>query len=81
VHNNNDAAQPFVAIVEVRDSNGVTVYLAWQTGMLNAGGQSEVGLSWTPDSSGQYTCRTFILSSLSTPTVLSTVKESNISVS
>jgi hypothetical protein len=81
IHNSNDGTQPFVAIVEVRDSNGVTVFLAWQTGTLNPSGQTEVGLSWTPNTSGQYTVRTFILSSLDAPTILSEVKQSNISVS
>jgi len=81
VINKNDAPQPFVALVEVRDSSGVTVYLAWQTGTLSANGQTNVGLSWTPENSGSYEVRTFVISNLSTPTVLSKVSTSNVTVS
>jgi hypothetical protein len=79
--NNNAQSQPFVGIVEVRDSSGITVFLAWQTGTLNPSGQTEVGLSWTPDNAGEYTVRTFVISNLSNPQILSLVKESTITVS
>jgi hypothetical protein len=81
VNNNIDDELPFVALVEVRDSRGITVYLAWQTGVLNAGGRAEVGLSWTPEDSGDYQIRTFVISSLNNPQVLSEVKSSMITVS
>jgi len=80
VRNNNDAPQPFVALIEVRDDTGVTVFLAWQTGTLPASGQTQVGLSWTPDTSGDYEIRTFVISDLNNPQVLSPVSESNITV-
>lgn len=79
--NNVDEPTPFTALIEVRDSNDVTVYLAWQTGVLAAGGQSEVGLSWTPENPGDYTVRTFVISDLDNPRVLSLVVESDITVS
>jgi hypothetical protein len=80
VNNNENQETPFVAIVEVRDSNDVTTYLAWQTGTLNANGHAEVGLSWTPSQSGNYQVRTFILSDLSNPSILSAVQSSQITV-
>ncbi len=81
VINKNDQAQPFVALIEVRDSNDVTVYLAWQTGTLNPSGQANIGLSWTPDNSDSYTVRAFVISSLDKPTILSKVAQSPITVS
>jgi hypothetical protein len=74
-------SQPFVALVEVRDSSDVTVYLAWQTGTLPVNGQTNVGLSWTPDQAGSYEVRTFVISSLSKPDILSTVAKTPITVS
>lgn len=81
ITNNNDAPQPFAAIVEVRDADGITIYLQWQTGTLNANGTSGIGLSWTPDMPGTYTVRTFVLSSIANPQVLSPVAESTYTVS
>jgi len=79
VNNNNDDT-PFVAIVEVRDNSGVTTYLAWQTGSLNADGRAEVGLSWTPDQAGSYQVRTFVISDLGKPAILSPVVTSTVTV-
>lgn len=73
-------SQPFVALMEVRDSNDVTVYLAWQTGTLPPNGHSDIGLSWTPDFSGSYTARTFAISSLSNPSILSEISTTTITV-
>jgi hypothetical protein len=82
VSNNIDDELPFVALVEVRDSSGITIYLAWQTGVLDAGDRSEVGLSWTPEEPGDYQVRTFVISSLNNPQVLTQeVMTTNITVS
>jgi hypothetical protein len=70
-----DDSLPFVQIIEVRDASGVTQKLDFQTGTLSAGGQSEVGSSWTPDQPGSYSLRTFAISNLNNPQVLSEVKE------
>jgi hypothetical protein len=81
VVNNLDRSQPFAAIVEVRDSSGVTIFLAWQTGTLNQAGQTQVGLSWMADNPGDYTVRTFVISDLNNPQILSKPMESTITVS
>jgi hypothetical protein len=81
VTNNADDELPFVALLEVRDSSGITVYLAWQTGVMDAGDRTEVGLSWTPEDSGDYSIRTFVISNLNNPQVLSEVMTTNITVS
>jgi hypothetical protein len=80
VRNNEASATPFVALIEVRDSSGVTVFLAWQTGTLPANGRTQVGLSWTPEDSGDYEVRTFVISNLNRPDILSEVETSDITV-
>ncbi len=81
ITNNNNLPQQFAAIVEVRDEDGFTVYLQWQTGTLQANGRTNIGLSWTPDAPGTYEIRTFAISNLSNPAVLSTVSTSTVTVS
>ncbi len=81
VTNNNAQAQPFVALVEVRDADGITVYLQWQTGTLNPNGSANIGLSWTPDAPGTYELRTFVISNLLNPSALSPVVTSSVTVS
>ncbi len=78
--NNLEDELPFVGLIEVRDSQGITQFLAWQTGVLNADGRAEIGLSWTPQVQGDYQVRTFVLSNLNNPIVLSEVKTTNITV-
>jgi len=80
VTNENAQSQPFVALIEVRDSNDITVYLAWQTGTLPANGRADIGLSWTPDFADTYEVRTFVISSLSSPQILSEIATSQITV-
>lgn len=81
IKNNNNLPQQFAAIVEVRDADGFTVYLQWQTGTLQANGSTNIGLSWTPDAPGTYEIRTFAISNLSNPAVLSPVSTSTVTVS
>jgi hypothetical protein len=80
VKNTLTVAQPFVTVVEVRDEDGITVFLAWQTGILNANGETEVGLSWTPEEPGDYEVRVLTLSSITSPQILSEIALTNIVV-
>lgn len=81
IKNNNATPQSFAAVVEVKDSDGFTVYLQWQTGTLNPSDTVNVGLSYTPSAAGDYTARSYVLSSILNPTVLSTVATSTFTVS
>lgn len=45
ITNDADQPRPFVELVEVRDSNGVTVFAAWQSGILDLNSQKEIGVS------------------------------------
>jgi hypothetical protein len=81
IKNNDNQARPYVAIVEVRNADGITVMLQWQQGTMAANGNAGVGISWTPDVAGSYQVRTFVISNLSNPQVLSNVVTNNVTVS
>ena len=73
--------EPFVAIIEVRNSEGVTEYLGWEGGILEGQtGQAAIGVSWIPSYAGTYELRTFAISSLDSPRILSTISSSEISI-
>lgn len=75
-----DDEVPFVVIVEARDENNVTVYLQFQTGTLNANGSAESGFSWSPDKAGRYELRTFALSDLLQPQILSQIQTNEVTI-
>jgi hypothetical protein len=78
IENDRNVEQPFVALVEVRDSSGITVYLAWQSGGLGPADSTRFAVSWTPDASGTYEVRTFSLTSLAEGLVISEVASSDV---
>jgi hypothetical protein len=51
---------PFTYIVQVRDSNGVTVMLAWMIGELSPRKSFDLALSWIPEKSGTYNVEMFV---------------------
>ncbi|HEX7032255.1 MAG TPA: hypothetical protein VF172_04575, partial [Nitrososphaera sp.] len=80
VANNNNEPQPFVALIEVRDSDGVTVFLALQGGTLEPTGLADIGALWQPDQTGMFEVRAFVLSNIIGGVVLSPVASSEIAV-
>jgi hypothetical protein len=78
IRNNNEVSRPFLAIVEVRDSSGITKSLEWQTGSLNPGGSADIGISWTPENRGAYQIRTFVISDFDQLEILSPVAISEV---
>jgi hypothetical protein len=81
ITNDGDHSQQFVELVEVKDSSGVTVFLAWQSGALGPNSQTQIGVSWIPERPGDYNVRTFAISNFDNPQVLSQVSESDFKVS
>ena len=71
VANAQDKEQAFAYLVQVQDSNGVTVSLAWITGSLNGGQSMSPALSWTPSAAGSYTATVFVWESVDNPVALS----------
>ncbi len=71
LQNNQDFEQEFAYIVQVQDENGVTVSLAWITGVLSAAQSFSPSLSWTPSEAGNYEATIFVWQSIDNPSALS----------
>jgi hypothetical protein len=70
----------YATIIEVRDSNGMTEMLGWQTGQISPNGSMGIGISWTPLKADTYQLRTFVLSGLDNPQVYSPVVSSEVTI-
>jgi hypothetical protein len=70
----------FVSFIEVRNEDGVTVYLQWGMGSAISSGSTEIGLSWTPEKTGKYELRTFAISNFTRPQLVTTVSHSDATV-
>jgi hypothetical protein len=79
--NGQDRDQKFAYLVQIQDSSGVTVSLAWITGSLTAGQSFSPALSWIPDAAGTYTATVFVWESVDNPTALSPTVTTTINVS
>jgi hypothetical protein len=62
--------QPFAYLVQVENSDGVTLSLTWITGTLAGNQFLNLAESWLPPSSGKYTAQIFVWQSLSEPDAL-----------
>jgi hypothetical protein len=79
INSNSTEDENFVAMVEARNSIGITELLEFQTGQASSG-SVEVGISWTPAETGEYELRTFLISDLLEPQVLSEVTTTKVTV-
>lgn len=80
-HNIGDKDWDLIAIIEVRDADGVTKYIAWQSGTVKLDGQMEIGVSWIPEHAGTYQLRTFaITNNWEQPQVLTQVYQSEVTI-
>jgi hypothetical protein len=79
--NGQDRDQKFAYLVQIQDSSGVTVSLAWITGTLTAGQSFSPALSWIPGAPGSYTATVFVWESVDNPTALSPTVKTTINVS
>jgi micrococcal nuclease len=79
---NNDPVNDWSSyvLVEVRDQEGITVMLGWQSGIFEVGSQKDVGISWTPDTPGNYQLRTFVITDFQNPRVMSSVQDSQVTI-
>jgi|GEM_PF-5394711 len=70
---NEDGLYQFTALIEVRDSDGITRYLAVQQGDIQPWTESSYSISWIPEEPGEYEIRAFSLGDLHSTSVLSQV--------
>ena len=69
----NNSVQPlfYIAFIELRNSDGVTLYLEFHKGRLDPDASSNIASSWTPDRPGEYELRVFAISDFESPEMLS----------
>ena len=72
--------QPFVGYFELRDANGITQFVAWQSGILESRSNATIGFSWSPQEPSNYEVRAFAIAGFERPFVLSPISESEINV-
>jgi len=80
VLNSQSKKQPFVYIVQVKDSNDVTVSLSWIAAELPANDSLKVTQSWLPLDSGGYRVEIFVWESIDKPNALSPSRLMNVQV-
>src|SRR5437879_3741436 len=68
--NDRNTNETFAYLVQIEDSNGVTLSLSWLTGNLNPYKSFKPVQSWTPIASGNYVVQIFVWSSLTNPIAL-----------
>ncbi len=73
-----ESEQPYVGIIEVRDSQDVTVYLALQSGVIGPGASSTIGSSWTAEAPSTYHLRSFAITDLQEPQILSAIASTEV---
>ncbi len=80
VTNAQNKKQPFAYIVQVKNSDGITVSLSWVTSELPPNESLKVAQSWLPSTSGSYSIEIFVWESLTNPTALSPTRMKSIEV-
>jgi hypothetical protein len=71
LQNNQDIEQDFAYIVQIQDENGITVFLAWLTGVLEPAQSFSPAISWIPSKAGKYEATIFVWESINNPSALS----------
>ena len=78
--NGQDRDQDFAYLIQIQDSDGVTVSLSWIAGSLSPGQSFSPSASWTPTSAGTYDVTAFVWESIDNPTALSPPLSIDVSV-
>ena len=78
--NGQDRDQDFAYLIQIQDSDGVTVSLSWIAGSLSPGQSFSPSASWTPTSVGTYDVTAFVWESIDNPTALSPPLTTDVSV-
>ncbi|MEM3143922.1 MAG: hypothetical protein QXW91_04785 [Candidatus Nitrosotenuis sp.] len=73
--------QDFAYIVQIQNSNGITVSLSWLTGKLAPAQTLTPAISWIPDEIGTYDVTIFVWEGINNPTALSHTLSMKVTVS
>jgi len=70
IENTSGMRQPFIYILQVKDSAGVTLSVSWVKGELAPNVLNKVSQSWVPESSGKFMLELFVWESMENPKIL-----------
>lgn len=76
--NNQNVSQPFVYIVQVKNSNNVILAISWISGSLEPQQSFSPALSWTPQSTDTYKAEIYVWKSIAEPEALAQQSTINI---
>ncbi len=79
--NNSTQSLSYVAVLELRDSDGITQFLEFHMSRLDPSIPSNIAGSWMPDRPGEYELRIFAISDLENPDILSTIGTATTTIS
>ena len=80
ITNKQDKRQPFVYIVQVKNSEGITVSLSWMKSELLVSEKLNAAQSWMPDTPGKYDIEIFVWDGIEGQTVLSPSRQISVAV-
>lgn len=81
ITNNQNVRQKFAYIVQVKDSDSVTISLSWVSGELPAKDSIIAAQSWIPEKAGSYEIGVFVWESVDNPVTLSPTRTVSVTVS
>ena len=73
--------QPFAYIVQIKDSEALTVSLSWVTGELPPEDSFKAAQSWIPDAQGMFTVEVFVWESIDNPNAISPLQRFTVDIS
>lgn len=80
ITNAGDATQPFIYILQVKNSDGITVVLSWIDEELPPKGSVRMSQTWMPDVSDQHMVELFVWESMENPKILAPMRTVTINV-
>ncbi len=80
ISTNFDTPLQAMSIFDIRNSDNVSVSIAWQRSIVAPKSNVSMGISWIPEEAIDYTIRAFLVSNLTNPQVLSEVSEYEVRV-
>ena len=76
-----DKSWNLLAVVQVRDENGITQYIDMRGGLVAPSGSLEIGSLWKPEEAGTFELRIFLIENLENPGVISSPASSMVEIS
>ncbi len=81
IENKREERQPFIYILQVKDSVGITIFLSWVRGEMPPNDSIKISQSWNAESSGEYVLQIFVWESMENPMILAPVHTVMLNVS